>query len=53
MITRTKSSFLHWQRSGGWLGVAVLLGMIAVALLGPLVLQDPVAQPDIVAGARR
>jgi len=52
MITRTEASFHHWRRSGGWFGVVVLLGMITVALLGPLVLQDPVAQPDIVGGAQ-
>ena len=52
MITHTEASFHHWRRSGGLLGVVVLLGMIAIALVGPLALPDPAAQPDIIAGAQ-
>ncbi len=52
MIARPEAPFDRWRRSGGWLGVAVLVGMIAVALVGPLALPDPASQPDIVAGAQ-
>ncbi len=52
MIARPEAPFDRWRRSGGWLGVVVLVGMIAVALVGPLALPDPASQPDIVAGAQ-
>ena len=41
-----------WRRQSGRIGLALLATMLALALFGPLVLPDPAAQPDIVAGAQ-
>ena len=47
-----EASFHRWRRRGGKYGMALLLGLTLLAIFGPLVLPDPAAQPDIVAGAR-
>jgi len=40
-----------WRRPGGRIGLVLLSAVAAAVLLGPLVLPDPLAQPDILGGA--
>ncbi|HEU4698815.1 MAG TPA: ABC transporter permease [Gemmatimonadales bacterium] len=40
-----------WGRPGGRLGTLLLLGIVAAVALGPFLLPDPAAQPDILGGA--
>ncbi len=52
MKTVPETSFQRWRRRGGKYGMAILLALTLLAIFGPLVLPDPAAQPDILAGAQ-
>jgi peptide/nickel transport system permease protein len=40
-----------WRRPGGRVGLVILTAIVAGVLFGPLLLPDPLAQPDILRGA--
>ncbi len=47
-----EASYHQWWRRSGLYGLAILIALTLLAILGPLVLQDPASQPDILAGAQ-
>jgi peptide/nickel transport system permease protein len=52
MKTMPETSYHRWWRRSGLFGLAILIALTLLAILGPLVLQDPASQPDILAGAQ-